>query len=74
MTLLELGDGRVRRREVWPGEEHLGLLVLIAGGEVGVLQRWEHSDDRSWWRWAVEFSNHTGRPADWAPAGQQVKR
>lgn len=74
MTLLELADGDVRRSEVWPGQEHYGLLVLLSGGEVGVLQRWEHADDHSWWRWSVEFSNHTGRPADWAPSGQQLRR
>jgi hypothetical protein len=74
MTLLDLADGEVHRSEVWPGEEHYGLLVLLSGGEVGVLQRWEHADDHSWWRWSVEFSNHIGRPADWAPSGQQLQR
>jgi hypothetical protein len=74
MTLLDLADGEVHRSDVWPGEEHYGLLVLLSGGEVGVLQRWEHADDHSWWRWSVEFSNHIGRPADWAPSGQQLQR
>jgi hypothetical protein len=74
MTLLDLADGEVHRSEVWPGEQHDGLLVLLSGGEVGVLQRWEHADDHSWWRWSVEFSNHIGRPADWAPSGQQLQR
>ena len=37
------------------------------GGEVGILRRWRHSEDRSWWQWSIEFSNHTGRPDDWAP-------
>lgn len=74
MTLLEIGDGDLRRSEVWPTEEHLGLPVLLAGGEVGILRSWEHADDRTWWRWTVEFSNHVGRPADWAPAGQQPAR
>lgn len=67
MTLVTLDGGGVRRAEVWPGDEHLGLPVVLAGGEVGILLRWEHADDRSWWRWSVEFSNHKGRPADWAP-------
>jgi hypothetical protein len=74
ITLLELGDGRLRRAEIWPGPEHLGLPVLLPGGEVGILQAWEHADDRSWWRWAVEFSNHRGRPDDWSPPGQRVQR
>lgn len=67
MTLLEIGGGKLRREEVWPDESFIGLPVLLAGGEVGILQRWEHAEDRSWWRWSVEFSNHTGRPSDWAP-------
>ena len=67
MTLLELDGGRVRRREVWPGEEHHGVPVLLAGGEVGRLSSWRHADDHSWWTWSVEFSNHVGRPADWSP-------
>jgi hypothetical protein len=74
MTQLELAGGSVLRSEIWPTGEHLGMLVLIAGGETGVLQRWEHADDHSWWRWTVEFSNHVGRPADWAPPGQQPRR
>lgn len=74
ITLLELSHGKARRSEVWPDESHYGLPVLIAGGEVGVLQSWQHADDRSWWRWQVEFSNHTGRPADWAPEGQHLQR
>jgi hypothetical protein len=69
MTLIEVGGGELRRREVWPDEQLYGVPVLIAGGEVGLLQRWEHSDDHSWWRWSVEFSNHIGRPSDWAPPG-----
>ncbi len=67
MTLLELDSGHVRRREVWPGEEHHGLPVLLAGGEAGRLSSWRHGEDRSWWTWSVEFSNHVGRPADWSP-------
>jgi len=40
---------------------------MMAGGEVGILRRWRHAEDRSWWQWSIEFSNHTGRPDDWAP-------
>lgn len=71
MTLLELRNGGLSRQEVWPRPEHLGLPVLLAGGEVGILGRWEHAEDRSWWRWSVEFSNHVDRPPDWAPPGQE---
>lgn len=72
MTLIELTDGHVRRQEVWPDGEFNGLPVLLAGGEVGVLVTWRHSVDKSWWQWSVEFSNHTGRPADWAPQDAAV--
>ena len=74
MTLLEISDGDLYRREIWPDASFYGLPVLVAGGEVGVLQRWEHAADRSWWRWSVEFSNHTGRPSDWSPPGQMLRR
>src|SRR5262249_611775 len=67
MTLVELDSSALRRSEVWPTEELYGLPVLLAGAEVGMLQKGHHAKDRSWWRWSVEFSNHTGRPDDWAP-------
>jgi hypothetical protein len=74
MTLL-VRDGEVlRRAEIWPTEDHHGLPVLLSGGEVGILEAWQHANDRTWWRWSVEFSNHTGRPPDWAPSGQVLKR
>jgi hypothetical protein len=74
MTLVELGDGEIRRTEIWPEEEHLGLMVLLAGGEAGILKAWQHAEDHSWWQWSLEFSNHKGRPADWAPPDQKVQR
>jgi len=74
MTLVELDGSRLQRSEVWPTEEHHGLPVLLSGGEVGILQSWQHAKDHSWWRWSVEFSNHTGRPQDWAPPGQHPRR
>ncbi|WP_219415739.1 DUF7712 family protein [Pseudonocardia nigra] len=74
MTLLAHEGGTFRRSEIWPTDELYGLPVLLPGGEVGVLTHWAHAEDRTWWRWSVEFSNHTGRPADWAPAGQPVQR
>jgi hypothetical protein len=67
MTLLELDNGQVRRSEIWPDSGLYGLPVLLPGGEVGLLLHWENAPDRSWWRWSVQFSNHTGRPDDWAP-------
>jgi hypothetical protein len=74
MTLVELEGSALRRSEVWPTEDMYGLPVLLAGGEVGILHQWQHAGDHSWWRWSVEFSNHTGRPDDWAPPGQRARR
>ena len=74
MTLVEIDGDSLHRREVWPDESFYGLPVLLAGGEVGLLTRWEHAEDRSWWRWSVEFSNHRARPPDWAPPGGHLRR
>jgi hypothetical protein len=74
MTLVERDGSTLRRSEIWPSEQHFGLPVLLSGGEAGILLAWQHAEDHSWWRWSLEFSNHTGRPADWAPPGQHVRR
>ena len=38
MTLVEIDGRALRRSEVWPTEDFYGLPVLLAGGEVGILQ------------------------------------
>jgi hypothetical protein len=60
MSSLTIVDGDVRRENVWPTSEDLGVPVILAGGEVGLLERWWHADDRSEWRWSVEFYNRRG--------------
>jgi hypothetical protein len=67
ITLLEFEGGRVSRSEIWPTAEHHGLPVLLPGGEVGTLTAWYNDEDRTWWKWSIELSNHKGRPADWTP-------
>src|SRR5438093_9932581 len=52
MTLLELDAGT--RTELWPGPEHIGLPVLLPGGEEGRLLPFEHSEDGDRWTWALE--------------------
>ena len=47
----------VRLEDGWPTQDDLGRLVVLPGGEAGVLTAWEHAEDRSWWRWSVEFRN-----------------
>jgi hypothetical protein len=53
MTLLRMEDGI--REELWPGDEHLGLPVLLPGGEEGRLLRFEHQDDPVRWTYSLEF-------------------
>src|SRR2546423_12903149 len=55
--LVRRGD-RVTLEDGWPTEADIGRLVILPGGEAGILQRWWHADDRSEWRWTVELSNH----------------
>ncbi len=57
MTRLTLEGGVVRREDRWPSESDLGALVILPGGEVGVLTAWWNANDGSAWRWSVEFSN-----------------
>jgi len=59
MTLLRLEDGT--RQELWPGEEHLGLPVLLPGGEEGRLLRFEHAEGPMRWTYALEFRGSRDR-------------
>lgn len=43
----------------WPSKRDLGRLVILPGGEAGILTSWWHADDQSQWRWQIEFYNHT---------------
>ncbi len=43
------------RQDLWPGAEHVGLPMLLPGGEVGRLQTFEHAGDGSTWRYVLEF-------------------
>jgi hypothetical protein len=74
ITELTLDGEEIHRREVWPTDEHLGLPVLLPGGEVGILTAWRHAEDRMWWQWSVEFSNHRDRPEDWEPKDSKLRR
>jgi hypothetical protein len=53
-------DDRVTREDLWPGPGDLGALVMLPGGEVGVLKAWWHAPARDEWRWQVELYNRTG--------------
>lgn len=54
---LRIDGVRVVRRNLWPTDEHLGLPVVLPGGEAGILRSWWNDEERSSWRWSVEFTN-----------------
>ena len=58
MARLTIRGDRIEREDLWPEEADLGRLVILPGGEVGVLQHWWNAEDGSAWRWRVEFYNH----------------
>jgi hypothetical protein len=43
------------RVDLWPDDSHLGLPVLLPGGETGRLERFEHAPDGSRWTYTLEF-------------------
>lgn len=58
MSFLVRSEGEISLEDGWPSENDLGRLVILPGGEAGILTSWWHADDRSEWRWRVEFWNH----------------
>jgi hypothetical protein len=57
ISFLVREGGAIRLEDGWPTDEDLGRLVILPGGEAGILTAWWHADDRRSWRWSVEFSN-----------------
>lgn len=57
MIRLEMINGKVMREDIWPQESDLGKLVILPGGEAGVLKSWWNAPDHSEWRWTVELYN-----------------
>lgn len=57
MTRLTLERGTVRREDRWPTDADLGTIVILPGGEAGVLTAWWNAEDGSAWRWSIELSN-----------------
>lgn len=53
MTMVHMEDAQ--REDLWPGDEHLGLPMLLPGGETGRLQLFDHAPDGSSWRYTLEF-------------------
>jgi hypothetical protein len=58
MSFLVRDGATVGLEDGWPSQEDLGRLVILPGGEAGILKAWWHAEDHSEWRWQVEFYNH----------------
>lgn len=58
ISRLQRTGSTITLQDDWPDDSDLGRVVLLPGGEAGVLTSWWHADDRSSWRWSVEFYNH----------------
>lgn len=58
MSLLIRDGSQIRLEDHWPTEDDYGRIVILPGGEAGILVSWWHADDRSEWRWRIELSNH----------------
>lgn len=57
MSYLVRDGAVIHLEEGWPNADDLGRLVLLPGGEAGILTSWWHADDHRSWRWSLEFSN-----------------
>jgi hypothetical protein len=57
MTRLRREGVRVLRTDGWPVPGDVGRVVLLPGGEAGVIQAWWNAPDGREWRWSVEFYN-----------------
>lgn len=60
MTRLEQRGANVTREDRWPTDTDLGAVVILPGGEAGILKSWWNATDGNEWRWTVEFSNRKG--------------
>jgi hypothetical protein len=59
LTRFERRGAELTREDRWPTDADLGTIVILPGGEAGVLKAWWNAPDGSEWRWTVEFYNHT---------------
>lgn len=57
MTRFAIDGEQLTREDRWPTQNDLGAIVILPGGEAGVLTAWWNAEDGSAWRWSVEFSN-----------------
>jgi hypothetical protein len=58
MSYLVRSGSAISLEDGWPTQADIGRVVLLPGGEAGILKTWWNAEDRSEWRWQVEFYNH----------------
>jgi hypothetical protein len=58
MARLHRQGAKITREDIWPTGADLGTRVIVAGGEVGTLQKWWNDAEQQQWRWSLEFYNH----------------
>ena len=58
MTRLSRTGTSLTREDRWPTDDDLGAVVILCGGEAGILTTWWNAADGSEWRWQIEFCNH----------------
>ena len=58
MARLRRQGNEITRVDIWPTEADYGTRVIVAGGEVGILQKWWNDAGQQEWRWSLEFYNH----------------
>ena len=58
MARLRRQGDKIVREDFWPTEADYGTLVIVAGREVGTLQKWWNDPGQQEWRWSLEFYNH----------------
>lgn len=58
MARLTRRGNEVAREDIWPSASDYGVPVILAGGEVGILQQWWNDVEHQEWRWGLQFYNH----------------
>ena len=58
MARLQRAGMSIRREDRWPNGGDIESVVILPGGEAGLLKSWWNATDGSEWRWQVEFYNH----------------
>jgi len=57
MSYLVRRGATIALEDGWPTDGDIGRLVILPGGEAGILKAWWNADDRKEWRWQIEFYN-----------------